>query len=136
VLPEGAVDAATPRVSRMAQGCDGPGEGMFAGVYDGPFDWGSDPLVTYSPTLSRDHVARRKLFPNGFVAINTIDAERLGVRQGWSVRVSSDRGEVTVPAVLDSDIEPGVVCLPYSARDRVGAVLGGRVVAALRVERV
>ena len=112
------------------------GEGAFLGIFDEPFDWGSDPTVVYSPTLCRDHVSRRKLFPGGFVELNKADADRLGVRPGRSVRLASPHGEVTVPVIVSSEVAPGVARLPFSARERVGVVLGGRGRADVRVERV
>jgi len=38
-------------------------EGQHVLVRDGDFDWGRDPLVAFSPTLSRDYLSERKLFP-------------------------------------------------------------------------
>lgn len=112
-----------------------PVEGPCVVVFDEAFDWGSDPSVAHAPTLCRDHVARRKLFPTGFVEMNKADADRLGVRPGWAVRLASKHGEVTVPVVVSGDVAPGMARLPFSARDRVGVVLGGRGRAGVRVER-
>ena len=113
-----------------------PVEGPCAAVFDEAFDWGSDPSVVHAPTLCRDHVARRKLFPTGFVEMNKVDADRLGVKPGWAVRLTSKHGEVTVPVVVSGEVAPGMARLPFSARDRVGVVLGGRGRAGVRVERV
>ena len=41
-------------------------EGLHVLVRDGDYDWGRDPLVSFSPTLSRDFQSERKLFPEWF----------------------------------------------------------------------
>jgi predicted molibdopterin-dependent oxidoreductase YjgC len=103
---------------------------------DGVFDWGSDPLVAYSPTLCRDHVARRKLYPRGLVEMSRRDADGLGVRQGWTVRLASAHGEAVVPVVLRDDLEPGSLLVPYGFRERVAEVLGGHSEVAVKAQRV
>jgi len=103
---------------------------------DGVFDWGSDPLVAYSPTLCRDHVARRKLYPRGLVEMSRRDADGLGVRQGWTVRLASAHGEAVVPVVLRDDLEQGSLLVPYAFRERVAEVLGGHSEVAVKAQRV
>ena len=103
---------------------------------DGVFDWGSDPLVSFSPTLCRDHVSRRKLYPSGLVQMNKADAGGIGVRQGWPVRLISAHGEAVLPVVLRGELEPGVMLVPYAFRELVTGVLGGRSEAPVRAEKV
>jgi predicted molibdopterin-dependent oxidoreductase YjgC len=100
-----------------------------------PFDWGSDPLVSFSPTLRRDHVSRRKLYPRGLVGMCPEDAERLGVRQGWAVRLTSEHGEATVPVVLRRELPSGVLLVPFGFRDNLAPLLAGRSEVAVRAER-
>jgi predicted molibdopterin-dependent oxidoreductase YjgC len=102
---------------------------------DGIFDWGSDPLFAHSPTLSREHRSRRRLFPRGLVEMNPQDADDLGVRPGWSVRIVSAHGEAILPVSLRDDVARGVLLVPYAFRDPVGPVLGGEAEAAVRVEK-
>jgi anaerobic selenocysteine-containing dehydrogenase len=45
--------------------------------------------------------------------IHPEDADRIGVRAGDNVTVSSRVGQVTAPAELTSDMMPGVVSLPH-----------------------
>lgn len=47
------------------------------------------------------------------VMLHPDDAERLDVAQGAQVTVRSRVGEVTLPAVITSDIMPGVVSIPH-----------------------
>jgi predicted molibdopterin-dependent oxidoreductase YjgC len=104
-------------------------------AWEGVLDWGSDPLVAFSPILRREAVSRRKLYPHGLVQVCSRDAERLGVRPGGAVRLRSDTGEAVVPAVLRPDLEPGVVLVPYAFRESVADVLGGGWTKEVRLGR-
>ena len=103
---------------------------------EGVFDWGSDPLVGFSPTLCRDHLSQRKLFPRGLVRMSTRDADALGVRQGWAVRMVTPHGEVVLPVELRSDLEPGVLLVPFAFRDQVAGAMAGRGQVPVKPERV
>jgi len=103
-------------------------------VREGAFDWGADPLVRCSPTLCRDHVSRRKLYPRGVVEISAGQAGDLGIRQGRDVKLTSVHGSVTLPAALRADLKTGVLLVPFAFREHAFEVLGGRGMAAVRVE--
>jgi predicted molibdopterin-dependent oxidoreductase YjgC len=102
---------------------------------DGAFDWGGDPLVSSSPTLSREYQSERKLFPNGLVEMSGEDADALGVRPGWRVTLNSAQGGAVVPIRLRKDLQRGVLLAPYGFRDWLADVLGEDGVAAVNVER-
>ncbi|SPF47881.1 formate dehydrogenase H [Candidatus Sulfotelmatobacter kueseliae] len=102
---------------------------------DPAFDWGSDPLVFFSPTLSRDFRSQRKAFPNGFVEIAQEDADELQVRSGRRVRLTSVQGAATVPALVRDDLNHGQLIVPFVFRDHVSNVLGSDSVTAVRIER-
>jgi predicted molibdopterin-dependent oxidoreductase YjgC len=112
-----------------------PAEGHHVLVRDGDFDWGRDPLVAFSPTLSRDYQSQRKLFPNGFVEMCKQDADGVGVHPGRPVRLTSVHGEVVVPARVRTDLKPGVLLVPYAFRDHLSNVLGTHSVTAVKVEQ-
>jgi formate dehydrogenase major subunit len=101
------------------------GDGSYLLTLDGLFDWGSDPLVAFAPTLSRDFVSRRKLFAGGLIEMSSEDAEALGVRPGWPLRVTSRNGEATLPVVLRQELEPGLLLVPFAFREHLQGVLGG-----------
>jgi formate dehydrogenase major subunit len=101
---------------------------------DGVFDWGRDPLVSFSPTLSRDYQSQRKLFPNGFVEMCPQDADEFGVRAGWRVKLTSPHGAAVVPIQLRTDLRPGVLLVPYAFRDHLASVLGRESVTAVKTE--
>ena len=102
---------------------------------EGAFDWGRDPLVSFSPTLSRDYQSQRKLFPNGFVDMCKQDADELGVRAGWRVKLTSVYGDAVVPIQVKMDLKPGVLLAPYAFRDHVANVLCKERVIAVKAER-
>jgi predicted molibdopterin-dependent oxidoreductase YjgC len=104
-------------------------------AWDGASDWGSDPLVSFSPTLSREFQSERKLFPNGLVEMSSEDADALGVRPGWRVKLSSAQGGAVVPIRLRKDLRRGVLLAPYGFRDWLADVLGEDGAAAVNVER-
>jgi predicted molibdopterin-dependent oxidoreductase YjgC len=104
-------------------------------VFDGPFDWGSDPLVRFSPTLRREHLSRRRLFPRGLLELNAEDAGRIGLHGGQLAMLASDRGTAVLPAVLRAGLEPGVVRVPFGFRDHVTAVTGGAWSTEVRLTR-
>jgi len=111
------------------------GDASYLLALDGVFDWGDDPLVAFAPTLSRDFVSRRKLFAGGLVQMNSEDAEALGVRAGWPVRVKSLRGEATLPVVVRREVGRGLLLVPFAFREQVGDVLDGEDIVAVQVTR-
>ena len=58
--------------------------------------------------------------PGPFVEVNPDDAERLGVRDGEPVQVSSRRGTIQLPARLSAGIAPGMVFVPFHWGDLFG----------------
>jgi len=101
---------------------------------DGAFNWGDDPLVSFSPTLRRDYRSERRLFPAGVVEMGQSDADALKLRPGRPARLSSVHGEAIVTVRVRADIHPGVLFVPYAFRKHVSNVLGTDGVAAIKVE--
>jgi predicted molibdopterin-dependent oxidoreductase YjgC len=112
-----------------------PAEGTHLLVRDGTFDWGRDPLVSFSPTLCRDYQSQRKLFPNGFVEMCKQDADGVGAHPGRPVKLTSVHGNAVVPLRVRPDLQPGVVFVPYAFRDYLVNVLGTESVTAVKVEQ-
>jgi predicted molibdopterin-dependent oxidoreductase YjgC len=112
-----------------------PAERPYVLALDGVFDWGSDPLILSSPTLSREYQSARKLFPNGCVDMNSEDADALGVREGWRVKLNSVHGEAAVPIRRRKDLLRGVLLAPYAFRDSLSRVLREDGVTSVNVER-
>jgi predicted molibdopterin-dependent oxidoreductase YjgC len=135
-VPASAPGALAAGASTPAVGQPTAEDGALVLALDAPFDWGSDPLVRFSPTLRREHVSRRKLFPDGLVELSAQDAERLGLRLGQRVRVVSACGEAVLPAARRADLEPGVALVPFALREHVVAVMGGAFRTEVSVARV
>jgi predicted molibdopterin-dependent oxidoreductase YjgC len=93
-------------------------------VLDDSFDWGSDPLVLFSPTLSRDTLSERKLFSSGYVEMSEWDVGAIKLGGGRRIRLTSDYGEAVVPIRVRKDLGPGVLSVPYAFRDKLRAVMG------------
>lgn len=135
-VPEvGMASSPDPELPRADRETDGGTFGSHVLVLAGAFEWEDDLLVDGSPTLRRDGTARRKLFPQGAVTMNPADAQALGVRSGWSIRLRSRQGEAVVPVSLDAAVEPGVLVVPFAFREALSGVLGGEVARRVEVER-
>ena len=110
-------------------------DGQHVLVGDGDFDWGRDPLVAFSPTLSRDFQSERKLFPKGYVEMCKQDADGVGVHPGRPVKLTSVHGEAVIPTRVRADLKPGVLLVPYAFRDHLANVLGTHSVTAVKIEQ-
>ena len=64
-----------------------------------------------------------KLNPEPFVEIHPEDAVARGITEGDSVRISSRRGQATLPAVLTDRVRPGNCFAPFHWNDMFGAGL-------------
>jgi formate dehydrogenase major subunit len=113
-----------------------PDPSPFVLACDGTYDWGRDPLVSFSPTLSREPRSQRKLFPKGFIQMCKEDADELGVRAGARVKLTSAHGAAVVPIQVRPDLMPGVLLVPYAFRDHVSDVLSPVNVTAVKAERI
>jgi predicted molibdopterin-dependent oxidoreductase YjgC len=102
---------------------------------EGAFDWSEDAMVQASPTLRRDGAALRKLHPRGFVVMSPVDAASLGIRQGWTVSIRSQRGGALAPVSLSSRAEEGFLLVPAGLRGPLASVLGDASVVRVEVER-
>lgn len=67
----------------------------------------------HSGTMTRRAWALDREYPKGFMEINPVDAEKLGLRGKGSVRVSSIHGEVTCDVFITPNISQGVVFIPF-----------------------
>lgn len=100
----------------------------------------SDPLIKKYPLqLITTHFKRRthtqyetlpwlKELMAQAISIHPVDARKRGIRDGDSVRVFNDRGEMIIPARVTERIMPGVVDLPQGAwyrPDQDGVDRGG-----------
>lgn len=61
--------------------------------------------------------------PGGYVDIHPLDAERLGVKEGDLLLITSRRGQVEAPARLRSGLQPGTVFIPMHFGENPANVL-------------
>lgn len=137
-LAEATAEAAHERRKRSTPSpppADGAARFPFRLALADGFDWGRDVLVAFSPTLCRDHLALRKMYPRGAVEMSREDAESLGVRQGWTVRVCSTGGEAALGVMVRPDLMQGVLRIPFAFREPAAPLLAGATSADVRVER-
>jgi ferredoxin-nitrate reductase len=87
-----------------------------------PFVLTTGRLYSHWHTLTRtgkaDKLVRRE--PGPFVEVNPSDAERLTIRNGDLVQVSSRRGTVQLPARLRTGVHPGMIFVPFHWGDLYG----------------
>jgi anaerobic selenocysteine-containing dehydrogenase len=87
-----------------------------------PFVLTTGRIYTHWHTLTRtgkvDKLVRRE--PGPFVEINPADAEQMGVAEAESLRVSSRRGTIQLPARIRDSVPPGMVFIPFHWGDLFG----------------
>lgn len=72
--------------------------------------WHTGTMTRRSGTLDRE-------VRTGWVEINPKDADRLGVEDGETVKVSSRRGEIEIQARVTKDIKEGEVFIPFHFKE-------------------
>jgi len=63
------------------------------------------------------------LSPSGYVEVGPEDAERMDIREGDMLEISSRRDTVRAPARISSDIKPGVIFMPFHFADAAANLL-------------
>ena len=51
--------------------------------------------------------------PTGYMDIHLEDANKLGIKGGEPVKVSSRRGEISIKARISTEVKPGIVFIPF-----------------------
>jgi predicted molibdopterin-dependent oxidoreductase YjgC len=67
----------------------------------------------HTGTMTRRSWALDREYPHGFIEINPLDAEKLGIKNNNKVRVASRRGEIETVAIITEKIIQGVVFMPF-----------------------
>lgn len=79
----------------------------------------------HSGTMTRRAWALEREYPRGYVEINPLDAEKLGVRERTMVKVTSKSGEVCCEVMITENILPGIVFIPFHFKEiPVNALIG------------
>jgi formate dehydrogenase alpha subunit len=77
----------------------------------------------HTGTMSRRSKGLEGLVPGPFVEVNRADARRIRVNDGDSVRVTSRRGSIVLPAKVGSRVDEGVVFIPFHFWEAAANVL-------------
>jgi predicted molibdopterin-dependent oxidoreductase YjgC len=75
--------------------------------------WHQNVLIMHSETLKREYRLLLMDYPNGFVEINTQDAQKLEIRDGKKVRLSTAAGSVVSAARVTNEVRSGAIFAPY-----------------------
>jgi predicted molibdopterin-dependent oxidoreductase YjgC len=76
-----------------------------------------------SGNLTSRSFSSRRESPTSFVQVNPKDAERLKIREGWKVKVSTPSGELSLACSLDDSLPEGVIFVPLFAGETPANVL-------------
>jgi formate dehydrogenase major subunit len=77
----------------------------------------------HTGTMTRRSRALDQIQPEPFVAMNSLDLDRLGIEPGRRVRVSSRRGVIELSTRADAGVAVGSVFIPFHFREAAANVL-------------
>ena len=78
--------------------------------------WHTGTMTRRTSTLDRE-------VPGGYVEIHPQDAEKLQLRDGEQVRVSSRRGQIEIAVRITEKVKEGSVFIPFHFREAAANVL-------------
>jgi formate dehydrogenase alpha subunit len=105
------------------------GKGLFTGVEykppkelpdkDYPFTLTTGRLLYHfhTATMTRHSKPLSAIVPEGYVEINPVDAEKLGVKDEEFIKVSSRRGEIKVKTKVTDKVDVGTVFIPFHFKE-------------------
>jgi formate dehydrogenase alpha subunit len=67
----------------------------------------------HTGTMTRKTALLDREVSTGYVEINTRDAEKMGIREGDTLRVKSRRGEIQIQARVADQVSAGVIFIPF-----------------------
>ena len=68
--------------------------------------WHTGTMTRRTSTLDRE-------IPGGYIEINPQDAQRLNIKKGERLKISSRRGEIVTPAKITEKVKEGSVFIPF-----------------------
>lgn len=77
----------------------------------------------HTGTMTRRSKGLHGLVPGPFVEVNGVDAKKIRVKDGDSVRVTSRRGSIVLPAKVGSRVDAGVLFIPFHFWEAAANVL-------------
>ncbi len=98
---------------------------------------------TYIP--KREYNATLLVYPKGYIEICKEDADKIQVREHWSVKIASSGGSMNVSVKISDDVKPGTAYVPYFIRGMISSFLlehnhdfnkGEDAIIPIRIERI
>lgn len=80
------------------------------------FHWHTGSMTRRSKTLHNE-------VPEGYVEINSMNANRLGIKDKEIVKVKTRRGEIEIPARVTDDIIEGIIFIPFHFAEHAANML-------------
>jgi len=77
----------------------------------------------HTGTMTRRTSILDREVPTGYVEINPIDAEKLGIKQGSRVKISSRRGQIETQVLVTEKVKQGCVFIPFHFREAAANIL-------------
>jgi predicted molibdopterin-dependent oxidoreductase YjgC len=112
-------------VARPARPAEGHPDFPFTLVFGNSlYYWHQNVLIKHSETLKREYRLLLLDYPDGFIEINTDDANRLGIRDGAKVRLSTASGSAVSAARVTIEARSGTIFVPYFVRQLRKELLG------------
>ena len=103
------------------------------------FYWNQNVLVRHSETLKREYRILALDYPDGFVELNTDDAQQLDIRDGQKIRLHAAAAFAVATARVTPEVRSGTIFVPYFMNEVEKQILGahgdGRWLVPVRVEK-
>jgi formate dehydrogenase alpha subunit len=77
----------------------------------------------HTGSMTRRSKVLHGIVPSGYVEINTVDAAKLNIKNGETVKVSSLRGNINITAKVTEKIKKGVVFIPFHFAESAANIL-------------
>ncbi|HPJ35678.1 MAG TPA: molybdopterin-dependent oxidoreductase [Spirochaetota bacterium] len=81
--------------------------------------WHQNNIMKKSYIPKREYNATLLVYPKGYVEICKEDAQKLQVREHWTVKVVSASGSMDVSVKVSEDVRPGTAYVPYFIREMI-----------------
>jgi formate dehydrogenase alpha subunit len=77
----------------------------------------------HTGSMTRRSKVLNEIKPSGMVELNDIDAQKMNIKDGEKVRVSSRRGTIEIDALVTSRVKQGVVFIPFHFAETAANIL-------------
>ncbi len=111
---DGKIHLVVPMILEMIRNMEIPEKVDLSKDRDFPFILQTGERTNYTAnTIQRTNEWRETKLPTNYLRMNRKDAEGLGVSDGETVRLVTQRSEVSIPVKVTDDIYPGNLSIPH-----------------------